>query len=64
MDKENKPVWEEFPLSKYNCSLARYAFCLVTDPEFYKRYPTKEERSAKVEEAVDWMYQFPEVSML
>ena len=64
MDKENKPVWEEFPPSKYNCSLARYTFRLIIDPEFYERYPTKEERSAKVEEAVDWMYQFPEVSML
>ena len=64
MDKKEKPVWEEFPPSKYDCPLARYMLCLATDVEFYERYPIEEERIAKALEASKWIYKFPEVSML
>ncbi len=64
MDKNDKPVWEEFPPSKYNCSLSRYTFYLTTDPDFYDKYKDKEKLLAKAKEAVEWVCQFPEVSML
>ena len=64
MDNEDKTVWEEFPPSKYGCTLSRYTLCLATDAEFYERYPIEEERIAKALEASKWVYQFPEVSML
>ena len=64
MDKNDKPVWEEFPPSKYNCTLARDTFYLTTDPDFYSKYKDKEEILAKAKEAADWVFQFPEVRML
>ena len=42
MEKNDKPVWEEFPPSKYNCSLSRYTFYLTTDPDFYDKYKDKD----------------------
>ena len=64
MNKVKKPIWEEFPPSKYNCSLARYTLHLILDSEFYEKYPAHEERVNKVKEAVRWVRKFPEVSML
>ena len=57
--KKKPKVWEEYPPSKYRCTLSDYIICLSADLACNKKY-TYDEAEKKIDEAIAWVRQQPE----
>lgn len=60
---EELKVWEEYPPSKYGCTLSNYVICLSADLVCSKKY-THDEIDKKVDEAMDWVHRQPESNLM